>query len=504
MEREPKRPADSSARPGPTRAPETGEPAVNAGLASPEDVLALQRTVGNRGVAGSLQRQGPGAPPAAPPAANNIATLDEYLDRFDTPEEDVITLLGAMTPAEKATVLAGYRDRLAGCLNFGEMKRALANLGPPLPVRLDWLEKSVTLGMTSLISYDEISDLVTVAPQTERDMLKNARWQSFFLSVCDNDTIITAVGDLKFDLVTQLNWVRAEASALLSLDLDKVRPLLTGRTPSDLAAVSGDDWLPFWTDVCTNKTMPDLVQILFPSDLIKQLHFMIDEGTDAEKVTARITAMAADQRVRVYDSAEASQLVRTFGPAEQIAIVQLLAGTPLQQLTLLGPEVPLSLLTWATPSQEWVDALVATRKDPVEVLTLAGSNLAWAPFLRSKLVQLFSGKDATAYGTDVVNMIWAAYGDGSTFNSADSLVIFRALFGRDVEPPGDVTFSTGVTTRDRYHAIAPDDAAARELMRMVKTIPRSQVAAAPIAFCDTGWKESFGLFSGWTGPTPTP
>jgi hypothetical protein len=35
---------------------------------------------------------------------------------------------------------------------------------------------------------------------------------------------------------------------------------------------------------------------------------------------------------------------------------------------------------------------------------------------------------------------------------------------------------------------------------MVKTIPRSQVATSPIAFADTAWNETFGLFSGWTGP----
>ena len=142
---------------------------------------------------------------------------------------------------------------------------------------------------------------------------------------------------------------------LFSLNLEKVRPLITGRTPAELATISGNDWLPFWEDVCTNKTMEQLVQILFPGDIVKQLHFMIAEGTDADLVKTRLTATPAAQRLAVYDNPEAVALINGFNVTEKAAVVQLLGGTPTQQLTLLGPTFPLAQLTWATPSQDWVD-----------------------------------------------------------------------------------------------------------------------------------------------------
>lgn len=478
------------------------EGATLAGPATlrPASLLPLQRAAGNRAVVRLVQRRAP-APAAAPP--NNIDKLDELIDKWIVPRQQVVDLMGSMTAAEKATVRAGYRDKLASKLNFQQMKVAVTSLDADLPTKLDWMEKATFLGMTSLIRYDEIRDVVQGVPQAQKDLLKSGRWKSFFLSVCTNATIIPAVQDLNFDLVTQLTWVKGEASALFSLNLDKLRPLLTGRSATELATVSGDDWLPFWTDVCTNKTMEQLVQILFPGDLVKQLHFMIAEGTDAGLVKARLEAAPAAQRVLVYDTPEAVALIRGFNATELAAVVPALGGTPTQQLTLLGPTFPLSLLTWATPSQEWVDGLKSTRPDPLAVFMVAGNNLAWAPFIQTRLADLFRGKAATVFGPDMVTMIWTAYADGAVFNAADTLVVFRALFGRDVTAPGPVIFPTGTNKRDRYNAVAPDDATARELMKMVKTIPRSQVATAPIEFCDIGWHETNDPVAGWTGPLMT-
>ncbi len=465
----------------------------------PSALLPLQRAAGNHAVALMIQR----APPtvAAPP--DNIAKLDELLDKWIVPRQEVVNLLGIMTAAEKSTVRAGYRDKLASKLNFQQMKQAVTSLGADLPTKLDWMEKATFLGLTSLIKYGEISDIVKAAPQPERDLLKSGRWKSFFISVCTNTTIIPAVQDLNFDLLTQMTWVRGEASALFSLNLEKVRPLITGKTPAELATISGNDWLPFWEDVCTNKTMEQLVQILFPGDIVKQLHFMIAEGTDADLVKTRLTATPAAQRLPVYDNPEAVALINGFNVTEKAAVVQLLGGTPTQQLTLLGPTFPLAQLTWATPSQDWVDGIKNTRPDPLAVFAVAGNNPAWAPFIRVRLADLFRGKSVTVFGPDMINQVWAAYADGTGFNSADTLVVFRALFGRDVTAPGPVIFPTGANKRDRYNAIAPDDASARELMKMVKTIPRTQVAAAPIQFCDVGWHETNNPVTGWTGPLMT-
>jgi hypothetical protein len=455
----------------------------------------LQRAVGNKAVAAIIQRQAP----AAAPTVDHVSQLDELMGHWFV-DQKIVDLLGQMTAGEKTTVLSGYRDRLTKKLSFSKLHEAVNILGANLPTKLDWLEKTAILGATG-IKWDEIKDDVTSAPQTERDMLKNERWKSFFISVCTNATIIPAVQALGFDLATQLTWVKGEASALFSLNLDKLRPLLTGRRADELATVSGEAWLSFWTDVCTNATMEQLVQILFPNDLVKQLHFMNAEGTDAGLIKARVTAAPPDQRLAVYGSPEAVALIHSFLPPDRAAIIQLLGGTPTQQLQALGRDALIPVLTWATPSQEWVDALKSNRDDPLDVFVVAGSNLAWAPFIKPRLAELFRGKTSTVFG-DMVNVVWAAYGDGSSFNSADTLVVFRALFGRDVEPAGDVTFYSGFTSRKRYRAVSPDDAAARELMKMVKVIPRNQVAEAPIAFCDTGWIETLGL-RGWSGPAMT-
>jgi hypothetical protein len=466
-------------------------------------LVALQPKVGNQAVSRLLQRD-PAPAATAPAPADNIAALDKELSSLWVSGGKVADIINDMTATEKHTVLAGYRDRMAKHLSFSEMKLAVNNLGAELPVKLDWMQAASLL--TLAISYGEIQDLVTAAPQTERDMLKNDRWKSFFKTVCDNTTIITAVTDLKFDLVSQLNWIKGEASALFSLNLAVLKPLLTAASPTDLAAAGGDAWLPFWKDVCTNATMAELVTILFPGNLLKQLQWMAAEGTDFDLVKARVTAESPDQRLTLYGDPKIIQLLQGFGFAQIAELVQLLAGTPAQQMSLFGRMVPISMLTWATPSQDWVDAIKGVRTDPMDLLAVAGTNVAWAPFIRLRLADMFRAKADTVFGADAVNMVWAAYADGAAFSSADSLLVFRALFGREVTAAGSaLTFSTGFTSRQRYNVVNPDDATARELMKMVHPLGRNEVAAAPIACSDVFWDETLGL-KGWSGiqkPVPT-
>ena len=239
----------------------------------------------------ALQRQ------EAPAVEDNIAKLDELLGRLFTPEEEVIALLGKMSPAEKHTVLVGYGDKLARTLNVSEMKRAVVNLQAELPVALDWIQKASLL--TVLISFYDIQSLIHDAPQAQRDMLKNERWKSFFMTVCNDETIIPAVTELHFDLPTQLTWIKGESSPLFSLNLAKLKPLLTTASRADLDIVGGNFWLPFWTDVCTNATMAELVDILFPTDLVKKLEWMDEEGTDVEAVLKKVHDATQDQRDRL-------------------------------------------------------------------------------------------------------------------------------------------------------------------------------------------------------------
>lgn len=284
---------------------------------SAASLLALQRSAGNAAATLAVQRADP---------VDNIATLDELLGRIFTPEEQVISLLGRMTAAEKHTVIAGYRDRLAHTLNFSEMRRAVDNLGAELPVKLDWMQKASLL--TLAIRYSEIQPEITAAPQTERDMLNNARWKEFFLTVCDNTTIIPALTDLKFNLPTQLTWIRGEASALFSLTFAKLKPLLTAAVAADIAIVGGEAWRSFWTDVCTNATMADLVDILFPDNLTHKLEWMQAEGSSLALVRTKVAATTdAGQKTAVFANATVrSMMVSLCNDNEMIAFVLDLGG----------------------------------------------------------------------------------------------------------------------------------------------------------------------------------
>lgn len=304
---------DTSARSG----PEPKRPPAQRDAASdhrcPEPALVdaatlplLQRAAGNAAVTALVQRRAADSRPVfvqrqTGTAVNHLAQLDEYLDAFDTPEERVIALLGELDDRERATVIAGYRGRLAGALDFSEMKRAVVQLRAPLPTQLEWLEAAAVA--TSAIAYGEIRSLVTAAPQSERDMLDNGRWRSFFTTVCDNTTIFTAVGDLGFDLATQLRWVAAEVDSLVSLQFSRLRPLLTAPsvTPESRATVAGEDWRPFWIDVCTNQTMAELVDVLFPGDLVRKLEWMAAEGSSLGLVNAKVAATTdAAQKLAVF------------------------------------------------------------------------------------------------------------------------------------------------------------------------------------------------------------
>jgi hypothetical protein len=139
-------------------------------------------------------------------------------------------------------------------------------------------------------------------------MLKNARWREFFFSVCDNETIIAAVGDLNFDLETKLRWISGEAWALL-LDLAQIKPFLTAAAPAEKAAVATPAWLPFWVDICTNETMPELVDILH-TDLVPKLEWMAEEGSELSFVKAKMAATTApEQKLAVFGSNKIKQMM---------------------------------------------------------------------------------------------------------------------------------------------------------------------------------------------------
>jgi hypothetical protein len=216
------------------------------------NISFLQRAIGNgatrqfihRRLAPVVQRQG-----------GNLDQLNGMLNSIDVPEEDVIALCKALTAAEKATVLAGgYKDRMASALNVGEMVQAVEALGPPLSTKLEWVRASSLT--TSSIDYPDIAGMVRSAPQVERDALKSDTWKSFFVDVCDNTTMVTALDDFHFDLATKLTWLRAEMTVTSwELDYPAIQAWITAASQTERDALKTDAWKGFFVDVCTNATM---------------------------------------------------------------------------------------------------------------------------------------------------------------------------------------------------------------------------------------------------------
>ncbi|MDZ8189411.1 MAG: hypothetical protein RMX96_31815 [Nostoc sp. ChiSLP02] len=187
---------------------------------------------------------------------NNLERLNEMLDRFNVPEEEVIQLCGQLTNPEKATVIAGgYRSRMASALNVSEMVQALNHLNPPLSTKLEWLEAATTFGSRQL-DYSTIQPWITAAPQAEKDALKINYWKNFFVNVCTNQTMVTALNDLGFDLQTKLTWLQAEMTITsLELNYATIQPWITAASQTDRDALKTDTWKNFFVKVCTNETM---------------------------------------------------------------------------------------------------------------------------------------------------------------------------------------------------------------------------------------------------------
>ena len=193
---------------------------------------------------------------------SNLDRLNEMLDSFDVPEEDVIDLCGRLTASEKATVLAGgYRSRMADALDIGEMVRAVDNLGPVLSTKLEWVNEAAL--MTSSIDYSDIGGMVRSAPQTERDELKINYWKSFFVDVCDNETMVEALNDLGYDLETKLTWLNAEMTVTSwELDYGTIKGWITAASQGERDALKTETWQGFFVDVCDNETMVEALNDL--------------------------------------------------------------------------------------------------------------------------------------------------------------------------------------------------------------------------------------------------
>jgi hypothetical protein len=311
--------------------------AAPAGAASraltPTHVLGLQQSGGNQ----MVQRVLAVARQTAT-AGNKIDQLDEMLDRFNVPEDEVIALLGTLSAAEKATVLSGgYKDKIADALDTGEMVRAVDNLGPALSVKLDWV--SAAAGGAGDIDYSDIKAMIVAAPQDQRDALKSSPWRDFFVDVCTNATMPEAVADLRFDLATKLDWMGEE----ISLDYGDIKQLIVNAPQAERDVLKTRPWRDWFVGVCTNATMAEaVVDLAF--DLATKLKWMVEEGTNLDLVGSVIrNTPAADLPAAAADTAMLDLLRdelgdEDYGVAHRMLTAGLLGETTVENETDTGNE----------------------------------------------------------------------------------------------------------------------------------------------------------------------
>jgi len=245
----------------------------------------------------TIQQSNTGAAEVQTALSKNLIQLNDMLDSFNVPEEDVITKCGELTPGDKIIVLAGgYRTRMASALNISEMVRAVSNLDALLSTQLEWVnDASFT---TNFIDYSDIRGLVRAADDAEREVLNINYWKDFFVRVCDNDTMVTALNDLKFNLETKLTWLNAEMMITSwELDYSTIKPWIihANTTQGERNGLNTDDWIAFFVDVCTETDIVEAVNDLNFGQAIKVTWIIAETVGTGSNLTFPFTA--ADEAI---------------------------------------------------------------------------------------------------------------------------------------------------------------------------------------------------------------
>jgi hypothetical protein len=209
---------------------------------------------------------------------SKLEKVREMLNRVFVPEDDVIILLGQLTPAEKAAVMAdgALRKRMVKAFNFAEMARAMTALKPKLSDALAML-RDASLA-TSAIGYHEIKGFIANAPKEERLALGSPAWRDFFVKVCTNKTMVEALLDLGLPLAVQLEWLEAEVGWVRAeLSYADVQPLIQKAPQAERDALKTDSWRAFFMGVCDNKTIITAVKEL-NFDPLTRMEWILEEG----------------------------------------------------------------------------------------------------------------------------------------------------------------------------------------------------------------------------------
>ncbi|MEO5592587.1 MAG: DUF4157 domain-containing protein, partial [Chitinophagaceae bacterium] len=196
----------------------------------------------------------------------------------DIDYSDISALITAALQPEKDTLKTiNWRSFFVDVCDNSTIIPAVADLHFDLQTQLEWIEEEADPGN---IDYPQIQSLIIGASQPDRDVIKTDHWRNFFVGVCTNTTIITAVTDLHFDLKTQLEWIEAEADPS-NIDYSEIKPLIIAADQPNRDVLKSTRWRDFFVAVCDNDTMVDAV-IDLNFDLKTKMEWMMEEGTHYE------------------------------------------------------------------------------------------------------------------------------------------------------------------------------------------------------------------------------
>jgi hypothetical protein len=460
-------------------------PAIRAGMET------LQRTVGNRATAAMvagrrliLQRLVDKRYAGLDP----VAAVRKAL--ADDNESDAHELMRRLTKEQADEVLGKFQKLATSCFGnetMGTAAQILVSKGASLRDALAWMEDEGT-------NWRLLSRVVASASPEEKLKIKGDAWLRWWVRMLGNTEMAALVKLLPLDLTTKLRWMREEGS-----DWGLMRDVIQSVPPPERTKVVEDAGLrAFFVSECGDSQMYEAVKLL-GGRLSKQLAWMADEGCEDDWIKERIGAIAdANERLGIYFEDLAWRRIIKMGHKSRVDIAKLLGGTPDQQMALLQNDVPIEWLSWATPSDDWVKAMVKYRKSPLDMLQVATKDpVAWGPVIRPHLWDLFKDFHNVIHPEYRTTAFWEAFGDGLAFNSGQIMHFIAALTGKRPAAGGKMVAG------DQFKTVEPNDDTAREFMEILKPsaagssgalgISREEVAQGNLAFCDQE-KDSSGVW----------
>lgn len=105
-----------------------------------------------------------------------------------------------------------WRDFFVRVCTNADIIQAVRDIGLPLHRQLEWLMAEVTSARMSL-KYSDIKPLITDSSADDQMIFTQGRWRDWLFSVCDNDTILDALKDLKIPIRERVRLVLEEGNA---------------------------------------------------------------------------------------------------------------------------------------------------------------------------------------------------------------------------------------------------------------------------------------------------